>query len=136
MTQLATNQTDPQSKGGTISWVPIDDTLEDGQQIKKEATNKRNQLFKAKLLTAETRELTGEEHDLLAQSRDQLATLLRGEEIRYYWRAKMKDILLGDCNTRYFQMVVNGKKRNKKIVSLDHDQIKERLKAMITSKKI
>jgi hypothetical protein len=64
--------------------VPIDDTLEDGQQIKKEATNKRNQLFKAKLLTAETRELTGEEHDLLAQSRDQLATLLRGEEIRYY----------------------------------------------------
>lgn len=73
-------------------------------------------------VAAETRELTGEEYDLQAQSRDQLATLVRGEEIRYYRCAKMKDILLGDCNTRYFQMVVNGKKRKKKIFSLDHDQ--------------
>ncbi|KAJ1289110.1 hypothetical protein BS78_02G140100 [Paspalum vaginatum] len=51
----------------------------------------------------------------LAQSRNQLASLLREEEIRYYQRAKAKDILLGGCNTRYFQTVANGKKRKKRI---------------------
>jgi len=31
------------------------------------------------------------------------------------------DVLLGDNNTRYFQMVPNGKHRKKRIFSLEHD---------------
>jgi hypothetical protein len=31
------------------------------------------------------------------------------------------DVLLGDNNTRYFQMVRNGKYRKKRIFSLEHD---------------
>jgi len=60
------------------------------------------------------RDLTEPEQENLAQSRDQLTILLREEEIRYYQRAKVKDVLLGDNNTRYFQMVTNGKHWKKK----------------------
>ncbi|WVZ91838.1 hypothetical protein U9M48_037961 [Paspalum notatum var. saurae] len=85
----------------------------------------------------EKRDLNEEEQHLLAQSRDQLAALLREEEIRFYQRAKTNDILFGDRNTRYFQMVANGKKRKKKIFSLDHGQGKiegqENLKKYITN---
>jgi hypothetical protein len=63
--------------------------------------------------------LTEPEQENLAQSRDQLTKLLREEEIKYYQRAKVKDVLLGDNNTRYFQMVANGKHRKKN--SLDHE---------------
>lgn len=56
-----------------------------------------------------------------AQSRDHLTKLLREEEIKYYQHAKVKDVLLGDNNTRYFQMVANGKHRKKRIFSLDDD---------------
>jgi hypothetical protein len=52
--------------------------------------------------------LTDTEHDLLAQSRDHLIKLLREEEIKYFQREKVKDVLLRDNNTRYFQMIVNG----------------------------
>jgi hypothetical protein len=73
-------------------------------------------------VTIETIDLTVAEHDLLTQSRDQLVNLLREEEIKYYQRIRAKDILLADCNTRYFQMVSNGKKIKKTTFSLDHDQ--------------
>ena len=33
----------------------------------------------------------------------------------------MTDVLLGDNNTRYFQMVANGKHRKKRIFSLEHE---------------
>jgi hypothetical protein len=60
-------------------------------------------------IAAEVRDLIEPEQENLAQSRDQRNKLLREEEIKYYQRAKVKDILLGDKNTRYFQMVANGK---------------------------
>jgi len=69
-------------------------------------------------IAAEVRDLTEPEQENLAQSRDQLTKLLREEEIKYYQRAKVKDVLLGDNNTRYFQMVVNGKHRKKRIFPL------------------
>ena len=50
--------------------------------------------------------------------------LLREEEIKFYQRAKANDVLLGDSNTRYFQMVANGKHRKNCIFSLDHEGIK------------
>ena len=62
--------------------------------------------------------MTEPEQENLAQSWDQLTKLLREEEIKYYQRAKVKDVLLGDNNTRYFQMVVNGKHRKKRIFPL------------------
>jgi hypothetical protein len=55
----------------------------------------------------------------LNQFREQLTTLLREEEIKYYQRAKVKNFLLGDNNTRYFQMIANGKHRKKGIFFLD-----------------
>jgi hypothetical protein len=34
---------------------------------------------------------------------------LREEEIKWYERAKTKDLLEGDDNTQYFHLVANGK---------------------------
>lgn len=72
-------------------------------------------------IAAMVRDLTEPEQENLAQSRDQLTILLREEEIRYYQRAKVKDVLLGDNNTRYFQMVTNGKHWKKRIFALDNE---------------
>ena len=54
-------------------------------------------------------------------ARDDLIKLLREEELRFYQRAKATDVLLGDNNTRYFQMIANGKHRKKRIFSLEHE---------------
>ena len=70
---------------------------------------------------AENRTLTDEERNQLESARDDLIKLLREEEIKYYQRAKVTDVLLGDNNTRYFQMVANGKHRKKHIFSLEHE---------------
>jgi hypothetical protein len=42
---------------------------------------------------------------MLSQAQDQLAKLLREEEIKLYQRAKVNDVLLGDNNMKYFQMI-------------------------------
>jgi hypothetical protein len=69
---------------------------------------------------AEVRHLSEVEQNDLALAREHLAQLLREEEINYFQRAKVKDVLLGDNNnTRYFQLVANGKHRRKLIFSLD-----------------
>ena len=52
-----------------------------------------------------------------------MAKLLH-EELKFYQRAKATDVLLGDNNTRYFQMIANGKHRKKHIFSLDNDGVK------------
>jgi hypothetical protein len=66
-----------------------------------------------------------------------LAKLLCEEEIKYYQRAKVTDVLLGDNNTKYSQMMANGKHRKKRMFSLDHKNGKiegqENLKNYITS---
>jgi len=87
--------------------------------------------------TAETRELTDEEQNKLAHSRDHLVKLLREEEIRYYQRAKARDTLLGDNNTRYFQLIANGRHRKKRIFALEDGNNKieglSNLKSYITN---
>ena len=70
---------------------------------------------------AETRMLSDGDRETLESARDDLIKLLREEELKFYQRAKATDVLLGDNNTRYFQMVANGKHRKKRIFSLEHE---------------
>jgi hypothetical protein len=48
-----------------------------------------------------------------------LVQLLREEEIKFYARAKTKDLLEGDDNTQYFHLVASGKHRKQRIFKLD-----------------
>jgi hypothetical protein len=50
-----------------------------------------------------------------------LAQLLHEEEIKWYQRAKVKDLLEGDSNTKYFQLIANGKHRKTRIFQLQHE---------------
>ena len=70
---------------------------------------------------AETRTLSDGERETLESARDDLIKLPREEELKFYQRAKANDVLLGHNNTRYFQMVANGKHRKKRIFSLEHE---------------
>jgi len=71
---------------------------------------------------AKNRTLTDQERNQLESARDDLIKLLREEEIKYYQRAKVTDVFVfWDNNTRYFQMVANGKHRKKRIFSLEHE---------------
>jgi hypothetical protein len=70
------------------------------------------------------------------RSRGLLAKLLGEEQIKLYQRAKVNDVLFGDNNTKYFQMIANDKHRKKRIFSLDSDngiiEGHENLKSYIT----
>jgi hypothetical protein len=70
---------------------------------------------------AECRDLAPGENLLLSQAWEQLAKLLREEEIQFYRRAKVADALIGDNNTKYFQMIANSKHRKKRIFSFNSD---------------
>jgi hypothetical protein len=63
--------------------------------------------------------------------------LLRDEEIKWYQRAKTKDLLEGDSNTKYFQQIVCGKYRKTRIFQLQHEDTliegEQALKEYITS---
>ena len=73
---------------------------------------------------AESVLLTQEEIDFRWFCRNKLSTLMREEEIKWYQRAKTKDILEGDSNTKYFHLVANGKHRKTRIFQLqDGDQL-------------
>jgi hypothetical protein len=47
---------------------------------------------------------------------------LREEELKWYERAKVKTLLEGDSNTRFFHLVANGKHRKQCIFKLEDDQ--------------
>jgi hypothetical protein len=47
--------------------------------------------------------------------------LLREEVIKWYQRAKVKDLLEGDSNTKYFQLIANVKYRKRRIFQLQHE---------------
>jgi hypothetical protein len=63
----------------------------------------------------ETQLLSQEEWDLKKSINNMIAQLLREEEIRWFQRAKTTKILKGYNNTRYFQMIANGKRRKTRI---------------------
>ena len=55
---------------------------------------------------------------------NRLSALLREEELKWYQRAKTKGLLQGDANTKYFQLIANGKHRKTRIYKLqDGDRI-------------
>ena len=47
--------------------------------------------------------------------KERLVLLLREEEIKWYERAKVKTLLEGDDNTRFFHLVANGRHRKQHI---------------------
>jgi hypothetical protein len=71
---------------------------------------------------AETQLLSQHEWDLKQCVKDRLAQLLREEELKWFQRAKTTNILKGDNNTRYFQMVANGKRRKTRILRLEQEE--------------
>jgi hypothetical protein len=48
--------------------------------------------------------------------------MLREEELKWYQRAKVKELLEGDSNIKYFQLVANGKYRKTRIFQLQHEE--------------
>ena len=57
--------------------------------------------------------LSSQEIALKYYINERLAHMLREEELKWYQRAKVKDLLQGDNNTQYFHLVANGKNRKK-----------------------
>jgi hypothetical protein len=47
-----------------------------------------------------------------------LSQLLREEEIKWYQRSKVKHLLEGDANTKYFHLLANGRHRKTRIFQL------------------
>ena len=58
---------------------------------------------------AETSMLSEMEFNLKRVLNDRLAQLLREEELKWYQRAKVKDLLEGDANTKYYHLLANGR---------------------------
>jgi len=79
---------------------------------KHKLTSKANWLDKE----AENRLLSQQELDLKQCIKDRLAHLLREVEIKWFQMAKTRYLLEGDNNTKYFQMVANGKRRKTRIL--------------------
>jgi hypothetical protein len=55
-----------------------------------------------KFVGSEDTPLTYDEIDLKNCLNNRIAQMLREEEIKWYQRAKVKDLLEGDSNTKYF----------------------------------
>jgi mannosylglycoprotein endo-beta-mannosidase len=60
---------------------------------------------------AEIDRLSDHEINLKRYLKERLVSLLREEELKWYERAKVKTLLEGDANTRFFHLVANGKHR-------------------------
>jgi hypothetical protein len=86
---------------------------------------------------AEFDRLSDHEIDLKHYLKERLVSLLREEEIKWYERAKVKTLLQGDANTRFFYLVSNGKHRKQHIYRLEEDNgvavSSDRLKCHITN---
>jgi hypothetical protein len=70
--------------------------------IYKQAKVSLQQTIDQLYITTKSRNLAPRENLLLSQAWEQLAKLLRKEEIKFYQRAKVTDVLLGDNNMKYF----------------------------------
>jgi hypothetical protein len=81
--------------------------------------------------------LSDHEINLKHYLKERLVSLLREEEIKWYQRAKVKTLLEGDANTRFFHLVANGKHRKQHIYRLEDDNgvdvSSDRLKCHITN---
>ena len=71
---------------------------------------------------AEYIHLNEEEVNLKHVLNDRLADLLREEELKWYQRAKIRNLLEGDANTKYFHLVASGKHRKTRIFRLEQEE--------------
>jgi hypothetical protein len=53
---------------------------------------------------------------------NRLAELLSEEEIKWYQQVKVKELLQGDPNTKYFHLIANGKHRKTRIFQMQHEE--------------
>jgi hypothetical protein len=63
--------------------------------------------------------LNDSERDLKHVLNERLAELLREEELKWYQRAKVKYLLQGDTNTKYYHLLANGRHRKTRIFQLE-----------------
>jgi len=85
---------------------------------KKEKMNILNKLDELDK-KAETVSISQVELDLKHVLNERLAELLREEELKWYQRAKVKHLLEGDANTKYYHLLANGKHRKTRIFQLE-----------------
>jgi hypothetical protein len=71
---------------------------------------------------ADNDQLSDQEVNLKQYLKERLVSLLREEELKWYERAKVKTLLVGHANTRFFHLVANGKHRKQRIFKLEDDQ--------------
>ena len=74
--------------------------------------------------------LNAADYECRCSLQDKLNKILREEEIKWMQRAKERDLLEGDINTRYFMLKANGRKRRG--IFLDFAKMVNSLKEMIT----
>jgi hypothetical protein len=67
---------------------------------------------------AEVSVLSAQEPDLKHCLHNHLCQLLREEEMKWHQRSKAKHLLEGDSNTKYFQLLANGRHRKSRIFQL------------------
>ena len=68
---------------------------------------------------AESTMLNESERDLKHVLNERLAELLREEDLKWYQRAKVKQLLEGDANTKYYDLLANGRHRKTRIFQLE-----------------
>ena len=66
--------------------------------------------------------LNTHEVDLKHVLNERLEELLREEEIKWYERGKVRNLLEGDANTKYFWLMANGKHRKTKIFQVKQEE--------------
>jgi hypothetical protein len=62
---------------------------------------------------AEVSLLSAQEAYLKQCLHNRLSQLVREEELKWYQRSKAKHLLEGDVNTKYFQLLANGRHRKR-----------------------
>jgi hypothetical protein len=112
--------------GGNPRFVGSDNILEGGRLIRMAHIKKRKKTLLALLHNLDKKTendmLTDQEINLKHYLKDRLVSLLREEELKWYKRAKVKTLLEGDANTRFFHLVANDKYRKQHIYRLEDDQ--------------
>lgn len=73
--------------------------------------NKKEKVLISMIDDAEINVLSDQELNLKRYLNERLVHLLREQEIKWYKRAKTKNLLEGDDNTQYFHLAANGKRR-------------------------
>lgn len=110
-------------KGGRTKQGLCINIFEDGCNTQLVIIERKNILSLIDLLDkkAESSPLSDYEINSKQYLKERLVTLLREEEIKRYERAKVKTLLEGDNNSKFFHLVANGKHRKQCIFKLEQE---------------